>query len=122
MLVFFCFIVGASSLMMIAAGTEIGVMDYSSIVEKSLGPRWRLANDVSIFLANMGALMSYVNIIGALGMQIAEYLQPHGWSLLNTYPGFMVFFCLLFVLPCNLRRSYGEFTDISACSLFLIAS
>lgn len=90
MLIFFCTIVGASSLMMIDAGRKLGVMDYSLIVERSLGRRWRLANDLAVFVGLMGALTSYMNVIGSLGSRVAEYIQPHGWAVLNTYPGFMV--------------------------------
>jgi len=123
MLIFFCTIVGASSLMMIDAGRKLGVMDYSLIVERSLGRRWRLANDLAVFVGLMGALTSYMNVIGSLGSRVAEYIQPHGWAVLNTYPGFMVVLVTAVSLPLNMKRSYGELTYISAFAvLFIVAA
>lgn len=67
--------------------------------------------------------MTYVNVIGSLGSKCMEYFQPHGFTWINTYPGFMVLFTLVFVMPMNFKRSYGELTIVAALAvLFIVAA
>lgn len=121
-LTFFCVLTGASCLMMVESGTKLGVMDYSFLVENALGRRMRYCNDLAVFCMMMGALMSYMNVIGSLGMRVGLALQPHGFAFINTYPGFMITFAVCFALPICMKRAYGDLKYVCACSLLCLLS
>lgn len=123
MLLLFCTLVALSSLMMIRVGSEWGVMDFSGVTEDVLGLRWRQATDLAIFVANLGALCSYVNVIGSLGSKVVRQVCGVGRCLVvETYPGFMLVFTAVLVLPMCLKRAYGELTYIAVFSVCFIVT
>lgn len=113
-------LVVGSSLMLVTAGKQVGVMDFSLLVQKVLGYRARQLSDFFLFAGCCGALMSYMNVIGSLGSLFMDQCFPRLDIWINTYPGFMIVFTIIFCLPFGMLRSYGELAIISGLSSFFI--
>lgn len=107
-----------TSIMLIDLGKKRGLLDYSAVVEAEFGFTVARMLDVSIALANLGALMSYFNTIGTLGSNVLG--QWGNVWILDSYAGFMVVFAIIIEIPIIMLRSYGELTLISFWSLSFI--
>jgi len=83
-----------------------------------LGARVAIALKVAIVAAMYGCLMSYLNVIGALGHSVVTQWGYSG-SFLASYSGFMLLMSTL-IVPLTLFRSFGELTPISLLSLAFI--
>lgn len=141
---FFCASFGLTAGMMVKVLVKEKRLDCSSLTEKVLGPRYRFALDLAVFVAMVGQLLSYLNVIGSLGCKaMTQTMEDLGvtpdsglptvlerpLTVVETYSGFMVVFVSLIVLPVVwYNRAYGELTWISGlsstlitCSVILIA-
>ena len=111
-------VVFATSVMMIKAGKARNKLNFSELAEDVLGHQMSQLLKVAIILSNMGALMSYLNVIGALGDKIvSKWTDEDIW--VSTYSGFMIMASIL-IMPLIFLRSYGELTYISLVSLAFI--
>ena len=113
-----------TSCMLLAAGAAVGRPrgELSEVVEASLGVRWRKAVDICIALTCLGALLTYYNVIGALGSELLKGMRHADGDeyVVDTYAGFMVVAVAVFAAPPCFLRQYGELTPISIGSLLFI--
>ena len=116
--VLFAAAVYTTVVMMIEVGRKKGIMDYSLLTESVFGAKVARVLDFCIALSNMGALLTYFNVIGFLGSKVVRYWSG-GHIVVSSYSGFLVLVALL-DLPLVFLRSYGELTPISAGSLLFI--
>jgi amino acid permease len=117
-IVLFAAAVYTTVVMMIEVGRKKGIMDYSLLTESVFGAKVARVLDFCIALSNMGALLTYFNVIGFLGSKVVRYWSG-GHIVVSSYSGFLVLVALL-DLPLVFLRSYGELTPISAGSLLFI--
>jgi amino acid permease len=114
----FATIVFASSAMLLEVGQRKGLLNFSVVTEHVFGSLVAKMLKFAIVASTIGALMSYLNVIGSLGSSV---VMDWGYSssFLASYSGFMLFAAAL-IAPLTLFRSYGELTPISLLSLAFI--
>jgi len=81
-------------------------------VQLQLGTRARQLLDLSITMNGLGALMSYLNIIGKLGSMVFQSSGGGSWIL--SYAGCIAFWATLIDLPILLAaRRYAQISFVS---------
>ena len=110
---------------LIEVGVEYDVYDYSALGRFCFGKIGELVVDLSIVLYSIGALMSYIVVVGTLG---TELISRWGWTDLG-YELYIITALLigLFALPNCCRKHFGYLGIISVisisavvCVLFLV--
>jgi amino acid permease len=106
---------------LIESGAKVEKYDFS-LLAKHCYPRWgEKAVDASIIIGNFGALLSYIDIVGATSSELL-----FSWSCSNTAgcgPYLITVLLLLFIcLPFCLYRVFGHLSYISAFSMIAIGS
>ena len=109
----------ATAMMLIEVGKRKEVFDYSRVTELVFGKTTARLLDFCIALSNLGALMTYFNVIGYLGSKVVRHWSDGASIFISSYSGFVVLIAVL-DLPLLFLRSYGELTPISAVSLLFI--
>jgi sodium-coupled neutral amino acid transporter 11 len=118
-IVIFTLAVLLTSIMLIEAGKRKGILNFSRLTEAVFGPVVAKALNFCIFLSSMGSMLSYLNVIGALGSQVVSTWSGASNIGISTYGGFIALVSVL-EIPLIMFRSYGELTPISVASLFFI--
>ena len=90
---------------LIEVGVEYDVYDYSALGRFCFGKIGELVVDLSIVLYSIGALMSYIVVVGTLG---TELISRWGWTDLG-YELYIITALLigLFALPNCCRKHFG---------------
>jgi len=117
-ILFFATTVFASSAMLLEVGQRKRLLNFSVVTEHVFGPLVAKILKFAIVASTIGALMSYLNVIGSLGSSVVMNWGYDG-SFLASYSGFMLVAAAL-IAPLTLFRSYGELTPISLLSLAFI--
>lgn len=106
-----------TSVMLIDSGKRRDIMDLSALTHDTLGPRTAIWLRRSIIMSSMGAMFSYLNVIGSLG---SEVLRAWGFSgPESTYAGCMILWAIA-IIPLIMFRSFGELAPVAIGSLVMI--
>lgn len=116
-----------TSSMLLAAAGAVGRPrgEYSEVVEDILGSRWRKVVDICVASSCLGALLTYYNVIGALGSDLlvgTRHADGDELIIIDTYAGFMVIVVTVCAVPWCFMRTYGELAPISFGSLLFISA
>jgi amino acid permease len=115
----FSSVVLATSAMLIETGKRKGILNFSRLTEAVFGRWWAQLLNVCIIASLFGCLLSYLNVIGALGSEVVLQWSGGKDIGISSYPGCMAL-VWVGVLPMVLLRSFGELTVISIGSLLFI--
>jgi len=111
-----------SNLALLETAARVGqpTGDQSDVIESAMGSsRWARTVDFCIALQSFGSLLSYFNVMGALGADLFRTTRPPDVGL-NTYPG-VILVCAVLLAPACFYRAYGDIAHISLLSFGLIA-
>ena len=111
-----------SNLALLETATRVGrpTGDQSDIIEAAMGStRWARTVDLCIAIQAFGSLLSYFNVMGALGADLFKNTRPPNVGL-NTYPGVILIAAVL-LSPACFYRAYGDIAHISCLSFAFIA-
>lgn len=93
--------------------------DFTDIVNKILGVKWGYFLDISVTLNNLGALISYVLIIGTLLKSVVGGDGNHWW---NNIVFLSIMPIAMFTVPLCLIRNFGHLAVAAYFSIGIIAS
>lgn len=116
LLLLFCTLAVSNVRMLIEVGEEVGIMDFSRVVEKVCGRQVAAVSDFMICCAFFGKICGAYNAVGMLGSTAYSIIFPTGSPALRSYAGFMVFCSVVFIMTVTLKRSLGEFFVVSTLS------
>mmetsp|Transcript_38139 Transcript_38139/g.122441 ORF Transcript_38139/g.122441 Transcript_38139/m.122441 type:complete len:482 (-) Transcript_38139:322-1767(-) len=110
-----------SNLALLETATRVGqpTGDQSDIIEAAMQSRkWARTVDLCIAIQSFGSLLSYFNVMGALGADLLKPTRDDNVAL-NTYPG-VILIAALVLSPACFYRAYGDIAHISLLSFALI--
>lgn len=109
---------------LVEAGIAAHTFDYGEIASGSFGKFGQLVVDFTILIYSIGALLSYIIVIGSL---CDDLVTSWGWQIRYGIYYITAALVALFVLPNCLRRYFANLSVISvisiasvACVLFLV--
>lgn len=107
------------NVVLIICGLEAKVMGYPELVKHVLGDRGTIILNLMIVIGNIGAVMSYVALVGDT---TSGLFQSWGISddIANVYTC-TVFMITVFVLPLCMYRHYGHLGNIAYLSIGCIS-
>ena len=106
--------------LLIRCADQTQIFEYSELCTAAFGPQGEVLLDVCVVTGNLGALLSYIVIIGSL---MANILMIYGiapaWYTTATFWSFVL--VTLFVVPTCCIRNYGHLAFISYISIAAIS-
>ena len=106
--------------LLIRCADQTQIFEYSELCTAAFGPYGEVLLDICVVTGNLGALLSYIVIIGSLMENILMvYGVASAWYTTATFWSFVL--VTLFVVPTCCIRNYGHLAFISYISITAIS-